>query len=481
MTYRIQEESSPAAPAAASPPQESGRRPQPEGSPNAGEKVKVHERLTSLDAFRGFIMILLAANGFGLAQLARTPEDKPVWKILDRESFQRLAFHFDHPPWQSSFVIGTQNATVGSQWLHFGVSFWDLIQPAFMFMVGVAMPFSATRRGQRGDSRWGRGLHALFRAAVLVLLGVFLYSLKDDSTNWVFTNVLAQIGLGYIFVYLLRGQRAGVQLAALLVLLVGTWAAVHFTPPPPDYQPDAVSAHYSLGEVYAPPYRQWSKNGNAFSTFDRWFLNLFPRPEKEGAFEFNAGGYTTLNFVPSMVTMLLGLLCGELLLSGIRPGKKLLCLLLLAVICWGLGVVAGATCCPIVKRIWTPSWALFSGGYVIGMLALFYLLFDVLPLKKLAFPLVVVGTNSILVYFMGQLSRGWFADNVNRHFGWAIDGGLGWLANRYQLLQNLDVPPADAGKVLHQALNPVVSSLSAVLVIWLLCLWLYRQKAFLRI
>jgi Uncharacterized conserved protein len=444
-------------------------------------KPRPAPRLVSLDAFRGFIMLMLAAHGFGILALSNTPADRPLWSIIDRETTQRVAFHFNHPPWQSSFVPGTHDATIGTQWLHVGVSFWDLIQPAFMFMVGVSLPLSISRRETIGQSKWKRGVHAFIRSVVLVLMGVFLYSLNSSATNWIFPNVLAQIGLGYFFVYLLTGQKIWIQTTAFLVILVGTWATVHFTPPPTDYVPEKVAASRERGEVYAPPYRQWSKNGNAFSTFDRWFLNLFPRAESEGPFEFNRGGYQTLNFVPSMATMLLGVFCGQILLSQTEARRKVLWLILLAVILWGLGVITGATCCPIVKRIWTPSWVLFSGGYVVGMLAIFALLFDVLPLKALAFPFVVIGANSLLVYFLGELLTGWLAENVRRHFGGIMEATLGWIANTFHLLKNLDVPASEAGAVMMSEFAPVVNAVSAVVMIWLFCYWLYRQKIFLRI
>ncbi|SFH95824.1 acyltransferase family protein [Planctomicrobium piriforme] len=480
MTYRIKEDP----PEADVIPPVAATSPKPDGDRSHVKRKRVSrypERLTSLDAYRGFIMLMLAAHGFGLAHLARSPDDSPLWKILDRPTVQRVAFHFDHPPWQSSFVPGTQDAAVGAPWLHVGVSFWDLIQPAFMFMVGVAMPFSFARRRDEGDHRWRRAAHAFLRAVILVLMGVFLYSLGHDGTNWIFPNVLAQIGLGYFFVYLLLGRKIWIQGLALIAILVGTWAALHFYALPGDYRPAEVNAKYERGDIYKPPYQQWSKNGNVFHAFDVWFLNLFPRPADEGPFLYNRGGYQTLNFVPSMATMILGLLCGELLMSGVRPGEKFACLLVAALVCWGLGVLTGATCCPIVKRIWTPSWVLFSGGYVMGLLALFYLVFDLWPFKKLAFPLVVIGVNSILVYFLGELTKDWLAENVQRHFGWAIDGALGWLANTFHLLRNLDVPPETAGAVMHSAFLPVVEAVSAVTAIWLLCLWLYRQRLFLRI
>ncbi len=443
--------------------------------------VKPPERLVSLDAFRGFIMLMLAAHGFGILALSKSPPDSPLWTIIDRDSLQWIAFHFNHPPWQASFVPGTHDAAIGPQWLHFGVSFWDLIQPAFMFMVGVAMPYSFGRREVMGQSRWRRIFHAAVRSLVLILMGVFLYSLNSSSTNWIFPNVLAQIGLGYFFVSLLIGRKKWVQGLALVTILVGTWIGIHVTPAPEGVDPASLNAKVENGEIYAPPYRQWSKNLNAFHTFDVWFLNQFPRPKEAGEFRFNGGGYQTLNFVPSMATMILGLLCGELLLSDRSRRRKFWYLVAAGVICWGLGVFFGATCCPIVKRIWTPSWALFSGGYVIGMLALFYLLFDILPFRKLAFPLVVLGMNSILVYFMGELMFGWLAANVHRHFGGAIRWVGGVIADWFRLFPQPPDSTTTSGAVLVDAFLPVINATGAVLLIWLFCWWLYRQRIFLRV
>src|SRR5262245_55051791 len=137
-------------------------------------------RLVSLDAYRGLIMLTLAANGFGLLAFAndRLKEDSTsgLW--------QTVKFQTDHPEWISNVN-------------RIGVSYWDLIQPSFMFMVGVAMPFSYTKRLNRGDSYWVMAGHALVRSIILVLLGVFLSSAWAKQTNWEFVNVLSQIGLGY--------------------------------------------------------------------------------------------------------------------------------------------------------------------------------------------------------------------------------------------------------------------------------------------
>ena len=159
-------------------------------------------RLFSLDAYRGFVMIVLAASGFGILQLSQLPPEAPVWQTLDYDTWQRIGFNFDHTVWRSDF-----------DWI--GVSFWDLLQPAFMFIVGVAMPFSYARRQALGEGAISRATHAVLRALVLILLGVFLSSNWSRQTNWTFMNVLSQIGLGYLFVYALMGRRFWIQLVGL--------------------------------------------------------------------------------------------------------------------------------------------------------------------------------------------------------------------------------------------------------------------------
>jgi predicted acyltransferase len=438
-------------------------------------------------------MMMLAAGGFGIPQFSGLPEDAPVWAVADWAVWQQLGFHFDHPAWISVF----------DGWR---VAFWDLIQPAFMLMVGVAMPFSYARRHSQGHGWFAMSVHAMSRAVVLVLLGVFLSSLGKPSTNWVFPNVLCQIGLGYFFAWLLLNRPLAVQVTALVLILGGYWAWFRFSPPAADYDYKAVSADVEKGEVFAGAWAGWSKNANAAYRVDDWLLRQLrssevpvaaesPAPAAGadevaeasagdvGSDEFsglswrkaffsnpepyvpNGGGYTTLNFVPSIATTLLGILCGQWLLSSTLSGwEKLLRLLLLGGICLGLGLLAHATICPAVKRIWTPSWALVSGGYVIGMLAVFYTLFDLLPLRLLAFPLVVVGSNSILIYLLGQTLNGWVREQLIRvHLSGFIEQVFGPRAFDDQWYGLLVMPT------------------TVFAIYWLLLLWLYRQKLFIRI
>ncbi len=458
-------------------------------------------RLVSLDAFRGFIMMMLAANGFGILAFSKIEESAAVWQTHDRAFWTALATHFDHPIWVS--IMGRA-----------GVSFWDLIQPAFMFMVGVSMPYSDASRRARGDSLLSRAGHAFVRSLVLVLMGVFLYSLGHDRTNWIFPNVLAQIGLGYFLAWWLLQAKGQIQAAALAMILVGYWGLFYFNPPPQNYDFSAVYADIDKGEVFEGKYAAWSKNGNAAYFFDEWLLpklrtDAAPdliEPEEaatpvdtatpldeantEGAdetadeaapprqgmlwqwffsttepYQPNRGGYTTLNFIPSIATTLLGILCGQLLISlTLSPWKKLAILIGAAAVCLMLGVLSHQTVCPIVKRIWTPSWVLFSGGYVIAMLAIFYLLFDLLPLRMLAFPLVVVGMNSILIYMMGQTIRGWTTRNVVR-------------THLTGFLESIGGP-----KLLDPLwYGPLTENTATFLIFWLFLFWLYRQRIFLKI
>jgi predicted acyltransferase len=399
-------------------------------------------------------MTVLAASGFGIYQLSQLPPSAPVWQQLDYQIWQQIGFHFHHPEWVSNFALPD-----GASWgLEIGVSFWDLIQPAFMFIVGVAMPFSYARRAAEGHSAWRRFGHAAWRAVVLVLLGVFLSSNWVAHTNWTFVNVLSQIGLAYLFVYALLGRRFWIQLLALVVILVGYWGLFYSYSPPEDYNYQQVNA--SEESVFAGQFAPWSKNANIGHVVDRWLLNQFPRPEE---FKYNRGGYVTLNFVPSIATMLLGVFCGQLLRSGTRWWWKLLLLVAGGAACMALALLADHYVCPIVKRIWTPSWVLFSGAWVVWALAVFYLVFDLCRLGWLAFPLVVVGMNSLAMYLMGQLIRPWAEETMQKHFAGAAESLFG----SQVLADNM--------------YGHVIGPTSAFILFWLIAFWMYRQKYFVRI
>ena len=259
----------------------------------------VSERLASLDAYRGLTMLLLASGGFEIAKLVGL--DKPFVHRFDGNWFGK--------PWTLLWE------TAAAQLQHVawtGCTVWDLIQPSFMFMVGVAMPFSYAVRAARGDS-WSRQfVHALFRSITLILLGIFLRSRHSPMTNFTFEDVLTQIGLGYLFVYLLLGVPFWGQLLALAAILGGYWFFFfHYPLPPPEgnlvtrYLTEVMGRTPDTWNQFSGLAAHWNKYTNAAAHVDRTFLNFFPRPGEfwEGKkFWVNREGYQTLNFVPSLAT-----------------------------------------------------------------------------------------------------------------------------------------------------------------------------------
>jgi predicted acyltransferase len=386
-------------------------------------------RSSSVDAYRGFVMLAMASGGAAIfGNLARSSDPSTASVI------SVLAGQLDHVAWR-------------------GCCFWDLIQPSFMFLVGVAMPFSYANRRDRGESRRRLLGHAVVRSLILVALAVFLSSTDSRRTNFVFVNVLAQIGMGYTFVYLLLDRRPREQFAVAFAILAAYWLMFVLHPFEQGAYSPGVPAPGNDGTTFAGFFDHWSKNRNAAAAFDRWFLNLFPRPEGR-PFVANDGGYATLNFVPSIATMLFGVLVGELLRSPRSAGQKLRTLLVAGAMGLAVGAALDQTVCPIVKRIWTPSWAIYSAGWCCLMTAAFFSLIDMAGYRRWAFPLVVVGMNSIVLYVMAQLMKPFVRRSLAIHLGPELFSGP-W--------------------------GPMRLGLGVLLVFWLICYWFYRRGIFVRI
>jgi predicted acyltransferase len=407
------------------------------------------KRLTSLDAYRGFIMLLMASAGFALPQVAKHFEGDWLWDTL--------VFEFEHVDWTSRSLLKS-------------FSLWDLIQPAFIFMVGVAMPYSFASRQAKGHGPWRNLGHVVWRSFLLVLLAVFLSSNHEPRTSWVFTNVLAQIGLGYGLVYIFLGRGLPVQLVTAGAILIGYWLLFMAYPvPAPDFDYRSVGVTKSA-ERFDDSYAHWNKNTNVAARIDQDFLNLFPR---DNPFVYNDGGYQTLNFVPSMATMLFGLMAGELLRSNRSSQTKLRWLLAGGAIGLLLGFALHLTVCPSIKRIWTPSWAIFSAGWTFYMLAGFYWIIDIKGYKRWAFPLVVVGMNSIAMYCMSQLMKPWIRQTILTHLNEPL---------RAMFRKEIFFETPFFGLDVFGGVFGVVWLYTAtLLVLWLICLWLYWRKIFIRI
>ncbi len=385
---------------------------------------KAPERLTSADAYRGLVMFLMMAEALHFGQLARRFPESRFWAFL--------SLHQSHVEW-------------------IGCTLHDLIQPSFSFLVGVALPYSIAARLARGQSRVRMTVHALWRAFLLVMLGVFLRSQGQPQTNFTFEDTLSQIGLGYVFLFVLGFRPVREQWAALLVILVGYWAAFAW------YRGSGTGAgvpadwpHWLTGFP-----AHWNKNDNPAWAFDVWFLNLLPR---RSPFRFNGGGYSTLSFIPTLGTMILGLVAGGVLRSDRPAWGKARWLAMAGVIALAAGYALGVLgICPIVKRIWTPSWVLFSGGFCFLFLASFYSVIDLLGWRRWAFPLIVIGMNSIAAYCMAGMIEGFVAQSLRIHLG------------------------PEAFKVFGPEYATLVQGASVLLVLWLILYWMYRKRIFVRI
>lgn len=348
------------------------------------------QRLVSLDAFRGFIMLILAANGFGLHQLAKS----------QNRVFAAVANQFDHVPWT-------------------GVVFWDLIQPSFMFMVGVAMPFAFRNRRKRGDTSADIFKHVAWRALLLILWSQIIMSISANRLHFQLINVLSQIGFTYLLSFLVLQLRFRWQVVAAALLLAG---------------------HGLLFALFPGSEGAFSKTDNIGAVIDH-FLHLNYR-----------GLYVTINFIPSTVTTLLGCWTGLLLMRDDSDAHRVRVLASAAATCFLLGW-ALTPFDPMVKRIWTASFTLFSAGWVLLMLLFFYWFVDMRGHRKPVFPLVVVGMNSIFIYTLSIILASWL---------------------------NRAVAVFTGGFKLIGELAPVAQATAVVAVMWYFCYWLYQRKIFFR-
>ncbi|PYV28271.1 MAG: hypothetical protein DMG24_02495, partial [Acidobacteria bacterium] len=301
------------------------------------------KRYLALDAYRGFIMVILAAEGFGFSGL----QGDPTWG--------RVAHWFQHVPWD-------------------GGVFWDMIQPAFMFMVGVAMPFALARRAELGATPHGNFRHVLVRSIRLIILSQILIWVSAGQIKPQLINVLSQIAFTYFLSFLIMRWRPRYQVIASVPLLAG-WTALLFAFPGPD-GPFSPRDHVGL-------------------RVDRAIFHYDYDP-----------AYSTLNFIPSTVWTLAGVWAGRLLMSNKSHKENLIKLGAGMALSFALGF-ALRPWVPFIKQLCTASFILYSLGWVVLMLIGFYWLVEVENYRKWAFPLLVVGMNSIFIYSVSMVLFGW--------------------------------------------------------------------------
>ena len=164
--------------------------------------IPMHGRITSVDFFRGFTMFLLAGESTHLFEhLTQSNND----------FIHFISIQFQHHVWN-------------------GLYFWDLIQPFFMFIVGVSIPFAVSNRLKKGDNLAMINRHAIKRAFLLLFFGWTLYFIEARHLVFQFQNVLAQLSFTYLLAFLIRDKKTVIQLFISFGLLLFIDLAYRFFP-----------------------------------------------------------------------------------------------------------------------------------------------------------------------------------------------------------------------------------------------------------
>jgi predicted acyltransferase len=307
------------------------------------------ERLMSLDALRGFDMFWII-GGYELV--------RGLGKGLRSEWLNRYIMpQIEHTPWA-------------------GFTAWDLIMPLFLFVVGTAMPFSFAKRLERGESKGRIYLHVLYRVVILWVLGMVAqgHLLEYELPKFhLYSNTLQTIAAGYLISsILLLNLRLRWQFVVTAALLLLYWGLLMLVPVP------------GQGTDHLGP------QDNLAICIDRLILG----PYQDGT---NPPYTWILSSMAFGAMVMMGAFAGQLLRSDLSKLRKVLILLGAGVACATVGWVWGQIF-PIIKHLFTGSMVLFAGGWSLLLLGLFYLVIDVLRLRRWAFFFIVIGMNAIAVY-----------------------------------------------------------------------------------
>jgi len=359
-------------------------------------------RLKSIDALRGFDMFWISSgDAFFIA----------LFTFINTPFFKDLALQLDHPSWA-------------------GFRFYDMIFPLFLFIMGVVMPLSITRRLERGDSRKKLYLHVFQRTILLLLLGLVYNGLFNfDFASQRYSGVLQRFAITYFFaaIIVMNFKNRGQLIWAGSILII-YWLILLFIPSP-GFQP------YDL-----------TPQGNLCGYIDRKFLPgsfcCYSYGDNEGI----------LTMFPAIANVLFGVLAGRWLLGEDENSKKVRNLVIA-----GASFMAGgllwSLAFPVNKYLWTGSYVLLTTGISFLLLSLFFWIIDVKGYHRWAFPFIVIGLNPITIYVaQGVFDFGIIA-NIFIH-GFVDSFG---------------------------SFKPVFFQFSVILVKWLFLYFLYRKQIFLKV
>lgn len=357
-------------------------------------------RLLSLDFYRGLTMFLLIAEFSHLFTNMVSPE-------LEGTFIYSIGQQFHHVEWE-------------------GLHFWDLIQPFFMFIVGVAMPISFANRMAKGDSYGQIRNHAIKRAILMLLLGWGLYCIEPGRIEFLFQNVLAQLSVTYILAFFLMRKSTGVQIGFSVLLILISEGLYRFFPV------DGFNQAFVPGQ-----------------NFGSWF-NILISGQEDG------GHWAMFNAIPTAAHTIWGVIAGQLLMSH-KPDKKKLQLLIIAGI---IGLIIGyglSGLTPIIKRISTSTFVFASGGWALLALALCYWVIDIKKYQKGVLFFAIVGMNPLFIYLFSHVGGANLVRDIALPFSNALFSWTGELGAH------------------------IILSLVVLFLLWYICYWMYKRKIFIRI
>lgn len=316
-------------------------------------------RLLSLDFYRGLTMFLLIAEGAAL------------WHAIN-----------------ASYFDGTLISAIGTQFHHHpwnGLRFWDLVQPFFMFIVGVAMPISFGKRWARGDSWETTFKHALYRSFMLLLLGIMIQCAYSGEIVFELWNVLAQLSFTYLVAFLIMRKSWTFQISFSIGLLLLTELLYRF------FWVDGFT------QPFTP-----DKN------FGAW-MDLVLMGQLSG------GHWVAINALPTAAHTIWGVIAGQLLISDRETEVKLKKLMIYGAGLIILGYLMDPFITPIIKRISTSSFVIVSGGWCLLALAACFYIFDI---KKMSLGagrfFAIVGMNPLFIYLFSEFGAvDWLYDFVD--------------------------------------------------------------------
>ncbi|WP_295671972.1 DUF5009 domain-containing protein [uncultured Mucilaginibacter sp.] len=357
-------------------------------------------RLLSLDFLRGFIMVLLAIESTGIYDY--------LFEHSKGTTFNNFIIQFTHHPWH-------------------GLHFWDLVQPAFMFMAGVSMAYSLHKQWANGVT-WGQSFKkTLKRCALLFFWGVFDYAVRPKGLSFELWDVLTQLSFTTLVAFLIFRWSNMAQIGVCIGLLLLTEVLYRFTNVP----------------GFNMPFTDQHNFGNYMDTI---LMN-----------KINKGGWVAINCIPTAVHTIAGALVGKMLLNG---ENKLRTLLLWGLVCLVIGFGLdefGIT--PIIKRIATSSFTLASLGWCLWFLALSYWWIDIKAHRKHLTFFTIVGMNSLFIYlFFEIVGDRWFTAYITV----ISNGVLSWV---------------NAGDLI----KALVAAICVFGLEWGMCYFLYQKKIFFKL